>query len=124
MRLQQHEFELEGLGSSATRHQREVGTGVVGTIAQAISAGQASIPALADSTERHRFSAPWGVLPTQSAGCKPADSGQTPGPHDPVNTPNPMNTHDLMEGGHKQEEVTSKTGRPSSCSPLCEAIET
>jgi isocitrate/methylisocitrate lyase len=55
VRLQQHELELERHGYSATRHQREAGTGVFDAIAQAISAGQASTLALADSTERHQF---------------------------------------------------------------------
>ena len=55
VRLQQHELALEGQGYSATRHQREVGTGVFDAIAEAISAGQASTLALADSTERQQF---------------------------------------------------------------------
>ena len=55
VRLQQHELTLEGQGYSATRHQREVGTGVFDAIAEAISAGQASTLALAGSTERHQF---------------------------------------------------------------------
>jgi isocitrate lyase len=55
VRLQEHELELERHGYSATRHQREVGTGVFDAVAQAISAGQSSTLALADSTERHQF---------------------------------------------------------------------
>ena len=55
VRLQQHELALEQQGYSATRHQREVGTGVFDAIAEAISAGQASTLALADSTERQQF---------------------------------------------------------------------
>jgi isocitrate lyase len=55
VRLQQHELALEGQGYSATRHQREVGTGVFDAIAEAISAGQASTLALAGSTERQQF---------------------------------------------------------------------
>jgi isocitrate lyase len=55
VRLQEHEFALEGRGYSATRHQREVGTGVFDAIAEAISAGQASTLALASSTERQQF---------------------------------------------------------------------
>ena len=55
VRLQQHEFALEGQGYSATRHQREVGTGVFDLIAQAVTAGGASTLALADSTEQHQF---------------------------------------------------------------------
>jgi isocitrate lyase len=55
VRLQQRELELEELGYTATRHQREVGTGVFDAISQAVSGGAASTLALADSTERHQF---------------------------------------------------------------------
>jgi isocitrate lyase len=55
VRLQQHEFELEGQGYTATRHQREVGTGVFDLIAAAISGGAASTLALDGSTERQQF---------------------------------------------------------------------
>jgi isocitrate lyase len=55
VRLQEREFDLERQGYTATRHQREVGTGVFDAIAQAISGGQASTLALADSTEQQQF---------------------------------------------------------------------
>jgi isocitrate lyase len=55
VRLQQREFELELEGYTATRHQREVGTGVFDAVAGAISAGGASTLALAGSTERQQF---------------------------------------------------------------------
>jgi isocitrate lyase len=55
VRLQQHELELERDGYTATRHQREAGTGVFDAIAGAISAGAASTLALAGSTERQQF---------------------------------------------------------------------
>ena len=55
VRLQRREFAMEAGGYTATRHQREVGTGVFDLIAQAVTAGQASTLALADSTERHQF---------------------------------------------------------------------
>jgi isocitrate lyase len=55
VRLQQQELALEGDGYTATRHQREVGTGVFDLVARAVTAGQASTLALADSTERHQF---------------------------------------------------------------------
>jgi len=55
VRLQQHELELERHGYTATRHQREVGTGVFDAIAEAVSAGKASTLALDDSTERRQF---------------------------------------------------------------------
>jgi isocitrate lyase len=55
VRLQQHEFDLEALGYTATRHQREVGTGYYDAVASAISAGGASTLALAGSTEAEQF---------------------------------------------------------------------
>ena len=55
VRLQQREFALEADGYTATRHQREVGTGVFDAVAEAVSAGAASTLALADSTERQQF---------------------------------------------------------------------
>jgi isocitrate lyase len=55
VRLQQHELAMEADGYTATRHQREAGTGVFDLVAQAITAGQASTLALADSTEAQQF---------------------------------------------------------------------
>jgi isocitrate lyase len=55
VRLQQHEFALEPAGYTATRHQREVGTGVFDLVARAVAAGQASTLALDGSTERQQF---------------------------------------------------------------------
>jgi isocitrate lyase len=53
--LQQAEFASEAIGYTATRHQREVGTGYFDAVAQVISAGTASTLALHDSTEAHQF---------------------------------------------------------------------
>ena len=53
--LQQAEFASESSGYTATRHQREVGTGYFDAIATAISAGQASTVALSESTEAAQF---------------------------------------------------------------------
>jgi isocitrate lyase len=53
--LQQAEFASEAQGYTATRHQREVGTGYFDAIATAISAGQASTVALRESTETAQF---------------------------------------------------------------------
>ena len=53
--LQQAEFAAEADGYTATRHQREVGTGYFDAIATAISAGQASTTALEESTESAQF---------------------------------------------------------------------
>lgn len=53
--LQQAEFASEAAGYTATRHQREVGTGYFDAVAQAVSAGQASTVALEESTEAAQF---------------------------------------------------------------------
>jgi isocitrate lyase len=53
--LQQAEFASETDGYSATRHQREVGTGYFDEVAMTISGGQSSTTALADSTEAAQF---------------------------------------------------------------------
>ena len=53
--LQQRELELELDGYTATRHQREVGTGYFDAVAEAISGGGASTLAMAGSTEHAQF---------------------------------------------------------------------
>jgi isocitrate lyase len=53
--LQEAEFGSEAAGYTATRHQREVGTGYFDAIATAVSGGQASTVALKESTEAAQF---------------------------------------------------------------------
>jgi isocitrate lyase len=53
--LQQAEFASEQHGYTATRHQREVGTGYFDEVAQVIAGGMASTVALAGSTEEEQF---------------------------------------------------------------------
>jgi isocitrate lyase len=53
--LQQAEFASEVNGYTATRHQREVGTGYFDAVAEAISGGQSSTTALKESTEAEQF---------------------------------------------------------------------
>jgi isocitrate lyase len=55
--LQQAEFASETNGYTATRHQREVGTGYFDLVATAVSGGTASTTALAESTEADQFGA-------------------------------------------------------------------
>lgn len=55
--LQQAEFASEVHGYTATRHQREVGTGYFDEVAQVISGGSSSTTALKGSTEEEQFSA-------------------------------------------------------------------
>ncbi len=53
--LQQAEFGSESKGYTATRHQREVGTGYFDEVAQAVSGGTSSTTALKGSTEAEQF---------------------------------------------------------------------
>jgi isocitrate/methylisocitrate lyase len=53
--LQEAEFALETSGYTATKHQREVGTGYFDEVAQVISSGNSSTVALAGSTEVEQF---------------------------------------------------------------------
>ena len=54
--FQQREFESEAHGYTATRHQREVGTGYFDEVARVVSEGTASTTALTGSTEEEQFS--------------------------------------------------------------------
>jgi isocitrate lyase len=53
--LQQREFNSEVDGYTATRHQREVGTGYFDEVTQLVSGGTASTTALKGSTEEDQF---------------------------------------------------------------------
>lgn len=53
--LQQSEFNAEKIGYTATKHQREVGTGYFDAVSQVISAGKSSTLALHGSTEEEQF---------------------------------------------------------------------
>jgi isocitrate lyase len=53
--LQQAEFALEAQGYTATRHQREVGTGYFDLVSEIVSGGTSSTKALAGSTEMAQF---------------------------------------------------------------------
>ena len=53
--LQEAEFALETAGYTATKHQREVGTGYFDEVAQVVSSGNSSTVALAGSTEVEQF---------------------------------------------------------------------
>ncbi len=57
VQVQEHEFELERIGYTATRHQREVGAGYFDTVAQVIAGGESSTLALRGSTEEEQFTA-------------------------------------------------------------------
>jgi isocitrate lyase len=53
--LQQAEFGAESEGYTATKHQREVGTGYFDVVRDVISGGEASTGAMAGSTETEQF---------------------------------------------------------------------
>ncbi|MEM6327555.1 MAG: isocitrate lyase, partial [Bacteroidota bacterium] len=53
--LQQAEFGAEDQGYTATRHQREVGTGYFDRIRDVVTSGTASTGAMAHSTEAAQF---------------------------------------------------------------------
>ena len=53
--LQQAEFASEQYGYTATRHQREVGTGYFDEVAQVVAGGTSSTTALKGSTESEQF---------------------------------------------------------------------
>jgi isocitrate lyase len=53
--FQQAEFRSEARGYTATKHQREVGTGYFDEVAQIVSGGKSSTTALKGSTEEEQF---------------------------------------------------------------------
>jgi len=53
--LQEAEFAAEADGYTATKHQREVGTGYFDAITQTLSQGKSSLSALSGSTEEEQF---------------------------------------------------------------------
>jgi isocitrate lyase len=53
--LQQAEFAAEARGYTATKHQREVGTGYFDAVSIAITGGQSSTTAMRESTEHDQF---------------------------------------------------------------------
>jgi isocitrate lyase len=53
--LQQAEFDAESVGYTATKHQREVGTGYFDAVSMAITGGLSSTTAMGESTESAQF---------------------------------------------------------------------
>ena len=53
--LQTAEFAGEKDGYTATKHQREVGTGYFDLVSETVSGGASSTLALKESTEAHQF---------------------------------------------------------------------
>ncbi len=61
VRLQEEEFAREAEGYTATRHQREVGTGYFDLVLNTITQGEASTGAMKSSTEEEQFAAMGGT---------------------------------------------------------------
>jgi isocitrate lyase len=76
--MQQREFAAEERGFTATRHQREVGTGYFDQVAVTISAGQSSTTAMKESTETDQFK----CRQAEAPGCRvtPANTASSPEP--------------------------------------------
>jgi isocitrate lyase len=55
VQLQEREFAREADGYTATKHQREAGTGYFDRVLLTVTGGQASTAALAGSTEKEQF---------------------------------------------------------------------
>jgi isocitrate lyase len=55
--FQAAEFASESRGYTATRHQREVGTGYFDEVAKIVGGGESSTTALSGSTEEAQFTA-------------------------------------------------------------------
>jgi isocitrate lyase len=55
VRIQEQEFAREAQGYTATKHQREAGTGYFDRVLLAVTGGQASTAALSGSTEEEQF---------------------------------------------------------------------
>ena len=53
--LQEAEFAAEPRGYTATKHQREVGTGYFDEVTQVVQGGESSVTALTGSTEEEQF---------------------------------------------------------------------
>ena len=68
VRVQQEEFAREADGYTATKHQREAGTGYFDRVLMTVTRGEASTGALAGSTEEEQFHA---ALEIAVFGCAP-----------------------------------------------------
>jgi len=68
--LQQAEFASEARGYTATRHQREVGTGYFDEISKIVTGGQASTLAMDHSTESAQFESGKAAKPSAKASAK------------------------------------------------------
>lgn len=53
--LQTEEFDAEAIGYTATKHQREVGTGYFDAVRTAITGGDSATSAMRYSTEAEQF---------------------------------------------------------------------
>jgi isocitrate lyase len=93
VKLQEAEFADEKIGYTATKHQREVGTGYFDSVAQVITGGKSSITALHGSTEEEQFHGAKGSK-------KPASKA-------PSKTPSKT----VVKNSSPKKPVTKKTSR-------------
>lgn len=78
--LQNSEFARESEGYTATRHQREVGTGYFDQVLMTLSGGKASTGALADSTESAQFKTGQAGVSTATPSATPAQKAEAATP--------------------------------------------
>jgi malate synthase len=74
VRVQEREFARERDGYTATKHQREAGTGYFDRVLNTVSGGQSSTGALAGSTEEEQFESSTSVRSTSRS--EPAEPSQ------------------------------------------------
>jgi isocitrate lyase len=79
VRLQEAEFALEKQGYTATKHQREVGTGYFDEVYTVISGGTHSTKAMEGSTEHEQFHGERPVTATAKATVPPKGKGKANG---------------------------------------------
>ncbi|MEO5569113.1 MAG: hypothetical protein ABIR92_11505, partial [Gemmatimonadaceae bacterium] len=72
--LQKQEFAREQDGYTATKHQREAGTGYFDQVLTTITGGESSTAALSGSTEAEQFAAS-ATSPRPASSRKPESSG-------------------------------------------------
>ncbi|MBI4501602.1 MAG: isocitrate lyase [Gemmatimonadetes bacterium] len=75
VRLQEEEFAREPDGYTATKHQREAGTGYFDKVLETITGGRASTAALQGSTEAAQFASPPAPLPFAPLRAAPTGEG-------------------------------------------------
>ena len=100
--LQAAEFEAEAAGYTATRHQREVGTGYFDQVREVVTRGTSSTVAMAESTETAQFE---GTDPIETPG-----HDHVPGLDQPVRVGEPARVQ--ADGGRAEGAGLSRPAAP------------